>query len=60
MRLHQSGGYVLAQNEETSVVYGMPRAVVDEGAADEVHALDDLAGAIAGCLGVQAMSPKAH
>lgn len=58
MKLHQSGGYVLAQDEETSVVYGMPRAVIDEGAADEIHGLDDLAPAITLCLGTHVVAKK--
>lgn len=34
--IKKSGGYVIAQDEETSVVYGMPKAVVDRNAADSV------------------------
>lgn len=51
-RLHARGGYIIAQDEATCVVYGMPKAVVDEGIADEVLPLDGIAPAIAGCLGV--------
>lgn len=40
------GGYSIAQNEETSVVYGMPKAVVEAGLADEIRPLDDIAKAI--------------
>lgn len=54
-RLHKDGGYVLAQNEESCVVFGMPKAVIEDGSADEVHALDELAEAIAGCLGTHAI-----
>ena len=35
-KIKQSGGYVIAESEETCVVYGMPKAVVDLGIADEV------------------------
>jgi two-component system chemotaxis response regulator CheB len=56
--LHDNGGYVIAQNEETSIVYGMPKAVVDEGTADEIVALEELAASIASCLGTQAVAPK--
>ncbi len=38
-----AGGYVIAQDRETSVVYGMPRAVVEMGVADEVVPLDRIA-----------------
>ncbi|MEJ5292621.1 MAG: chemotaxis response regulator protein-glutamate methylesterase [Candidatus Methanosuratincola sp.] len=36
LAVKSSGGYVIAQDEQTSIVYGMPKAVVDCGAADEV------------------------
>ncbi len=44
--IKQHGGYSIAQNEATSVVYGMPKAVVDAGLADEVKPLQDIADAI--------------
>ncbi|MCC6397537.1 MAG: chemotaxis response regulator protein-glutamate methylesterase [Bacteroidetes bacterium] len=40
--LKQKGGMVVAQNEETCVVYGMPKAAVDEGVADLVLPLEDI------------------
>lgn len=36
----QAGAYVLAQDQASSVVYGMPRAVVEGGGASEVMPLD--------------------
>jgi two-component system, chemotaxis family, protein-glutamate methylesterase/glutaminase len=44
--LRQAGGTVLAQDRESSVVYGMPGAVVDAGIADRVLALGAMADAI--------------
>jgi two-component system chemotaxis response regulator CheB len=41
--LARRGGVVLVQDEESSIVYGMPRAVVERGAASEVLALDEIA-----------------
>ncbi len=41
------GGTVLAQDEGSCTVFGMSRAVVEAGLADEVLPLDDLAVAIA-------------
>jgi two-component system chemotaxis response regulator CheB len=41
-RIHKLGGYTLAQNEETSVVYGMNRVAVEKGAIDEVVALSEI------------------
>jgi two-component system chemotaxis response regulator CheB len=42
VRLHKAGGYTLAQDQASCVVYGMPRAVVDAGAADEVLPLEQI------------------
>ncbi|MCM8813031.1 MAG: chemotaxis response regulator protein-glutamate methylesterase [Candidatus Omnitrophica bacterium] len=33
-RLHEQGAYVIGQNEESCVVYGMPKAARDAGAVD--------------------------
>ena len=44
--------YVIAQNMETSVVYGMPKAVVNAGMADSVLALNDIAEEIIRNVGV--------
>jgi two-component system, chemotaxis family, protein-glutamate methylesterase/glutaminase len=44
MRLvKQKGGSVFAQNQESCVVYGMPRAIVDNLLADKVVPLDNMA-----------------
>ena len=45
-KIKSNGGYSIAQNEETSVVYGMPKAVVDAGLADEIQPLESIAKAI--------------
>jgi two-component system chemotaxis response regulator CheB len=44
--LRDSGAEVLAQDEATSVVWGMPGAVVAAGLADEVLPLERIAGAL--------------
>jgi len=44
--LKQAGGFVVAQDEESSVVYGMPKAAVDAGLADRVVALAEVAGVL--------------
>jgi two-component system chemotaxis response regulator CheB len=41
--LRDSGGEILAQDEATSVVWGMPGAVVSAGLADEILPLDRIA-----------------
>lgn len=51
-KIHAKGGYILAQDEATCVVYGMPKAVVEEGIANEILPLDAIATAITACLGV--------
>jgi two-component system chemotaxis response regulator CheB len=45
-KVHRAGGYIVAEDESTCVVYGMPRAVVERGAADNVVPLDSIAPAI--------------
>jgi two-component system, chemotaxis family, response regulator WspF len=44
--LRQAGWRTIAQNEKTSVVYGMPKAAVDAGAADVTEPLERIAGVI--------------
>lgn len=44
--LKDKGGRALAQSDSTCVVYGMPKAIVDEKLADEIIDLDDMAESI--------------
>ncbi len=44
--IKKTGGKVVAQDEASCVVYGMPKAVVAEGLADKVTPLDSMAGEI--------------
>jgi two-component system chemotaxis response regulator CheB len=44
--LRQHGCFVVAQDEATSVVYGMPRAAAEAGLVDEVLPLDKIAARI--------------
>ncbi|SBV92884.1 fused chemotaxis regulator; protein-glutamate methylesterase in two-component regulatory system with CheA [uncultured delta proteobacterium] len=48
--LKEKGGRALAQSDATCVVYGMPKAIVDAGLADEVVDIDDMALAIMNSL----------
>ncbi len=48
--LHEAGGVVLAEDESTCVVWGMPRAVFERGVTDRVVPLDGMAEAIVGAL----------
>jgi two-component system, chemotaxis family, protein-glutamate methylesterase/glutaminase len=45
--VRRRGGRILVEAEETCTVYGMPRAIVDGGLADEVMELGRLPEAIA-------------
>jgi len=44
--LHSLGGSVITEHESTCVVYGMPRSVVQAGAATQVLPLGGIAEAI--------------
>lgn len=44
--LHDLGAYTVAQNEATSVVWGMPGEAVKRGAVSEVLPLNDIAAAL--------------
>lgn len=46
LELARRGARVLAQDEATSVVWGMPRATIEAGACHEVLPVDAMAGAI--------------
>ncbi|MBI3592320.1 MAG: chemotaxis response regulator protein-glutamate methylesterase [Nitrospirae bacterium] len=45
-QLKKTGGRIFAQNEDTCVVYGMPKAVVDAGIADKILSIEEMAGEI--------------
>ncbi|MEW6266506.1 MAG: chemotaxis response regulator protein-glutamate methylesterase [Thermodesulfobacteriota bacterium] len=45
--MKERGAHVIAQNKETCTVFGMPKKPVEEGWADEVLPLEDIASAIA-------------
>ncbi len=44
--MHDKGSPTIAQNEESSIVFGMPRQAIELGATDRVLALDDISSAI--------------
>lgn len=44
--LKKSGGRVFAQNEESCVVYGMPKVVVESGITDKILSIEEMAGEI--------------
>lgn len=44
--IRSKGGVVIAQNEQTCVVYGMPRAVIEAGVADHIAPIESIAAEI--------------
>jgi two-component system response regulator WspF len=53
LELHEKGWFTIAQDEATSIVYGMPKAAAELGAADKILSLD--------CIGpecIDLLSPK--
>jgi two-component system chemotaxis response regulator CheB len=46
LKMKQAGAFTIAQDEASSVVYGMPREAFRLGAVDRVLALSDVAAAI--------------
>jgi len=44
--IKNAGGYVVAQDEATSVIFGMPAEAIKTGMVDQVLGIDDIYGAI--------------
>ncbi|MCK9216528.1 MAG: chemotaxis response regulator protein-glutamate methylesterase [Firmicutes bacterium] len=42
-KIKEAGGKTIAQNEETSVIYGMPKSAIQAGVIDIVLSLEDIA-----------------
>jgi two-component system, chemotaxis family, protein-glutamate methylesterase/glutaminase len=49
--LRRSGGYTIAQDERSCVVFGMPQAAIAKGAINEVAALDSIGPRLVALLG---------
>jgi two-component system chemotaxis response regulator CheB len=56
--LKEKGARTIAQDEETSVVYGMPRAAVEMGVVDRVLPLKGIAASIVAAVQAQARSAR--
>ena len=52
LKIKKAGGKTIAQNEDTCVVYGMPKAAVSIGAIDKIVPLQDIAKEILKYMGV--------
>lgn len=55
--VHAAGGLVLAQDESSAVVYGMPREAVHAGVVDASGPPDELARRIANIVTIQGINP---
>ena len=56
--IKNAGGYVVAQDEATSVIFGMPAEAIKGGAVDQVLGIDDIYPAIENrVLGLNRLSP---
>jgi len=45
-QIKSKGGYVIAQDEESCVIFGMPRVAIEEGVADSVMSLDNISASL--------------
>lgn len=52
-QIKNKGGYTMAQDEKTSIVFGMPRSAIDTGNIDLVLPLDKFGNEIIKRAGVQ-------
>jgi two-component system chemotaxis response regulator CheB len=41
-RIKEAGGYNIAQDKESSIVFGMPGSVISRGVVDEILSLEDI------------------
>ncbi len=48
--MHQAGAFTIAQDEKTSIVFGMPKAAIEEGGVNQVLPLNEIAQFVVGCL----------
>jgi two-component system chemotaxis response regulator CheB len=56
--VHAAGGVVLAEDESSCVVWGMPRAVFERGVADRVVPLDGMAEALVAALSARSAAVR--
>ena len=58
--LRRMGWYTIAQDRTSSVVYGMPKAAVELGAAEEVLPIDKIPSALVHFFGAKSILSAAH
>lgn len=59
LAMRAAGGRTLAQDEESCVVFGMPRAAIESGAAEEVASLSVMGNAILAAVSAGRSTPLA-
>jgi two-component system, chemotaxis family, protein-glutamate methylesterase/glutaminase len=60
LKMRQAGAWTIAQDEESCVVFGMPREAIRLGAVDQVVALSDVANSMMKALTAQGLSVLGH
>jgi len=50
--IQKKGGYIIAQDEKSCVVFGMPKAAIDAGAVNQVLSLENIAGRLKELLNI--------
>ena len=50
LNMKKAGAFNIAQDEKTSVVYGMPKVALEYGGVDLVRPLEDIAREVVGHL----------
>jgi two-component system chemotaxis response regulator CheB len=50
LAMKQAGAFTIAQDEASSVVFGMPRSAIERGAVEVVAAVDNIAGIVLSAL----------
>lgn len=58
LALHRQGWRTIAQDESSSIVWGMPRAAIELGAADEILHVDRIADGITRLIREQVHAPR--
>jgi two-component system chemotaxis response regulator CheB len=59
LEMRQAGAYTIAQDEESCVVFGMPREAIELGGAEKVAALDEIPAAALKAAALPTSSSKA-
>jgi two-component system chemotaxis response regulator CheB len=57
LQMRLAGATTIAQDEMSSVVFGMPKAAIERGAAQHVLSLSDIPEAIFAALGARKQQP---